>query len=418
MRHLLSISLGILATSAVLTINAHAGGFDRGGVKIDQLFDTQRYSLDSEVTVVLPQRTIKNVTRSANLGAGFGLPPQSTASIDVDSDYVVPRFGIKAGFGDAVDCLASYTKPFGADSEYGLNNAYSPTSVEFSLESDDYSLTCAYKFKTSIGQFRAIVGGSYIEVEAFQSRQTFGDFAPAGDSVVISPFIPAINPQGLGLFNLEDEAFGWRVGAAYELPEIALRASLVYSSRYNLNGLSGTVDSTALGGLGAITDVSAATEIPQALEFKFQSGVAENTLLFGSLKWQQWSRLGVVPIVGVTSPTTGLPTDVSFDPLYRDGITASLGIGRKFSDELSGLVSIGYDRGTSTTTGTQTDTYTLSSGISYQANENLELRFGGLVGILTSGDSTPSGGDPANDVSFSFDNDFVGAFNLSAKLKF
>ena len=411
-------SAGILAASALFATAAQAGGFDRGGVKIDQLFDSQRYTMDSEVSIVLPQRTIKNVTRSANLGGGFGLLPQSTASIDVDSDYVVPRFGIKAGFGDSIDCLAAYSQPFGADADYGTNNAYSPTSVEFSIDTDDYSLTCAYKFKTSLGQFRAIAGVSYLEVEAFQSRQTFGDFAALGDSVVVSPLIPALNPQGLGLFNLEDEAFGWRVGAAYEKPEIALRASLVYSSKYDLDGLSGTVNSTALGGLGTITPVSASTEIPQSLEFKFQTGIAQDTLLFGSLKWQQWSRLGVIPIVGVTSPTSGAPSDVSFDPLYRDGYTASLGIGRKFSDELSGLVSLGYDRGTSTTTGTQTDTYTISTGISYQANDNLELRFGGLAGILTSGSSTPSGGDPANDVSFSFDDDFVGAINLSAKLKF
>ena len=408
----------VLASTVIMSSTAIAGGFDRGGVKIDQLFDTQRYSMDSELTFVFPQRTIENVTRSENLGAGFGLLPQTTSSIDVDNDHLIPRFGLKAGFGDSIDCLASYSQPFGADANYGTNNAYSPTTVEFKLDSEDYGLTCSYKFKTSIGQFRAIVGGSYIEVEAFQSRQTFGDLAPAGDLVLVSPLIPALNSQGLGTFELSDEAFGWRVGAAYEIPKIALRASLVYNSRYSLSGLEGVVDGTGLGGIGALTPVSASTEIPQSVEFKFQSGIAENTLLFGSFKWQQWSRLGVIPIFGVTSPTTGLASDVSFDPLYRDGITASVGVGRRFSDELSGLVSLGYDRGTSTTTGTQTDTYTVSGGLSYNLTENLEFKAGGLLGLLTSGSSAPSGGDPANDVSFTFDDDFVGAINVGVKVKF
>ncbi len=409
----------VMGSSAAL-----AGGFDRGGVKIDQLFDQQRFTYENEVTYVFPQRTIKNVERVNNLGGGLGLQPQQTSSIDVDSDYVVPRIGFKVALGDSVDCLASYSHPYGADAEYGLNNAYSPTAVEFSVESEDFGLTCAYKIQTSIGQFRAIGGVSYLEVDAFQSRQTFGDLAILGDVVTIPtppnvPPIPAVNTQGLGIFQLSDEAFGWRVGAAYEIPEIALRASLVYSSRYELDGLSGTVDTTAVGGFGTITPVSASTEIPQALEFKFQTGINPKTLLFGSVKWQQWSNLGIVPISGVTSPTTGqLLDNISFDPLYRDGITASVGVGRRFNEKLSGQAAFGYDRGTSTISGSQTDTYTLSGGISFTPTDNLELKLGGLVGLLTSGSSSPSGGDPANDLNYTFDDDFVGAVNLSAKLRF
>ena len=98
-----------------------------------------------------------------------------------------------------------------------------------------------------------------------------------------------------------------------------------------------------------------ATEIPQSLELRVQTGIAEETLALARIKWQQWSRLGIVPVNGVISPTTGLPSTTSFDPLYRDGWTVTGGIGRTFSERLSGLASITWDRGTSTISGFQTD---------------------------------------------------------------
>lgn len=417
MMKILITGLAMAATTLTSSV-ALAGGFDRGGVNIDLLYAPESYVGEAGITYVFPDRTLKNVTRGVNL-ANPALPAASTASVGVDGDYFVPRFGVKFDLGQSTSCLATYSEPFGADADYGLNNAYSATAVEFKVDSEDVGLTCSYKFALPKGQFRVIAGLSYLWFEGTQARQTFADFAPFGTSVSISPLIPNINPQGLGTFELSDEALGWRVGAAYEIPEIALRASLVYNSKYELDGLSGTVDTTSLGGLGTINAVTASSEIPQSIELKVQSGIAPGYLAFGSLKWQQWSNLSTIPIVGVTSPVTGAPSpDIAFEPLYRDGYTASLGIGRAFNDELSGALSLGWDRGTSTISGSQTDTWSLSGGVSYKPTENIEISFGGLVGLLTGGTSLPTGGDAANNLTYSFDDDFVGALTASAKIKF
>lgn len=445
---------------------ATAGGFDRGGVNIDQLFDKERVSTDFGVTFVLPQRDLNNVVRGSNIDSAFSaagfpsaainsgftvpaLAPQTSSRIEVDNDYVVPTAGFKVAIGDHVDCLASYSEPFGADAEYGLNNAFSVSGVNFNIDSNDYGLTCSYKFDAGPGQLRAIAGFSYLELQGTQTRQTLGDLVPvsggtalvpgagaggaplaidlpAGAVVVPSAASPTgfaiANTQATSTFALEDEAFGYRVGLAYEIPSIALRASVVYNSAYRLDDLTGFADTTRLavipGTLGAVNAASASTEIPQSVEVKLQTGIAEGTLAFGTFKWQQWSKLGIIPISGVISPFSGLPTPISFDPLYRDGFTASLGLGRQFSDLLSGAASIGYDRGTSTITGTQTDTWTFSTGVSFNFTENFEFRVGGVVGLLTDGTSGPSGGDPANDLTYSFGNDVLGAFNLKAKLRF
>ncbi|MCA0034098.1 OmpP1/FadL family transporter [Mesorhizobium sp. B263B2A] len=397
--------LGAGCFSLALIGTAHAGGFDRGGVNIDQLFDASPYSFDAGVTYVSPQRKLKNVKRLD----GSGL---STSEVDVGGDYAVPRIGIKANIFEPVDCLVSYSQPYGADADYGTNNAYSPTAVKYSVKTNDYGLTCSYKFNVGKGAFRFIGGVSYQDVDAFLSRQT----------------LLAFGNTGLGKFHLTDSAWGWRAGTAYEIPDIALRASLMYYSSYKYDGLSGTVDTTGFSGTfpanivpgsTGIYPVSASAEIPQALEFKLQSGIAPGWLAFGSVRWQEWSKLGIIPISGVRSPVTGAPSPVSFDLLYRDGWTISGGIGHKFTDQLSGLVSLTWDRGTSTTSGYQSDTYAVATGISYSPNDKVEVRLGGSIGVLTSGSSTFTGvGDTANAITYTYGNDLLLAGSASVKVKF
>ncbi|RWP39397.1 MAG: transporter [Mesorhizobium sp.] len=393
--------LGAGCFSLLMSGVANAGGFDRAGVNIDQLFDAAPYSFDAGVTYVSPQRTLKNVQRLD----GSGL---SSSSVDVGGDYAVPRIGIKANIFEPVDCLATYTEPYGAEADFGMNNAYSPTAVEYYVKTNDFGLTCSYKVNVGKGFLRFIGGVSYQEVDAFLSRQT----------------LLAFGNTGLGKFKLSDEAWGWRVGAAYEIPEIALRASLMYSSSYKYDGLSGTVDTTGFAGgpLGNVTGVfpvSASAEIPQAVEFKLQSGIAPGWLAFGSVRWQEWSKLGIIPINGVINPVFGTPSNVSFDLLYRDGWTVSGGIAHKFSDQLSAAVSLTWDRGTSTTSGYQSDTWSVASGISYSPNDKIEVRLGGSIGVLTSGSSTFTGvGDAANNVTYTYDDDLLLAGSASVKVKF
>ncbi|RWK51316.1 outer membrane protein transport protein [Mesorhizobium sp.] len=401
--------LGAGCFSLLMSGVANAGGFDRGGVNIDQLFDAAPYSIDTGVTYVSPQRTLKNVRR-------LDSPPNpvalSSPSVDVGGDYAVPRIGIKANIFEPVDCLATYTEPYGAEADFGMNNAYSPSAVEYYVRTNDFGLTCSYKVNVGKGALRFIGGISYQEVDAFLSRQT----------------LLAFGNTGLGKFQLSDEAWGWRAGAAYEIPETALRASLVYSSRYKYDELSGTVDTTGfrgafpadlIPGATGVFPVSASAEIPQAVELKLQSGIAPGWLAFGSIRWQEWSKLGIIPIQGVRSPVTGAPSPVSFDLLYRDGWTVAGGIAHKFSDQLSAAVSLTWDRGTSTTSGYQSDTWSVASGISYSPNDKIEVRLGGSIGVLTSGSSTFTGvGDAANAITYTYDDDLLLAGSALVKVKF
>lgn len=383
---------------------AQAGGFDRGGVNIDLLFDESRFATEATVTHVMPQRELKNIQRRDSPPLPVAL---SSSSVKVDGDYTVPRLGMKVNVGGPVDCLASYTEPYGADADYGTGNAYSVTTSEFRVDTNDYGLTCSYKMQLGQGFARIIGGVSYQDIDAFQSRQT----------------LLAAGNTGLGEFKLSDNAWSWRIGAAYEIPEIAFRTSLLYSAKYDYH-LSGTVDSTdfagmPLGNAPGIFPVSADTQIPQALEWKVQSGIAPGWLAFGSVRWQDWSKLQSIPINGVISITTGLPsTTTSFDAFYQDGWTITGGIAHKFTDALSGAFTVTWDRGTSTVSGYQSDTWNFGLGGSYAPTPNVELRLGGSLGVLTSGTSTTAGDDPANAVTYSYGNDLLAAGTASIKISF
>ncbi|MGI9351088.1 MAG: transporter [Rhizobiaceae bacterium] len=416
-----TLALGMLTTS-VISGGAMAGGFDRGAVNIDQLFDRDRFSASARVTYVNPQRTISNITR---VGPGGPLPlPGTGRSIDIDGDYWVPRFGAKVGVAEGVDCLATYTEPFGGDANYGTGNIFSPSTAEFFLDTQDYGLTCSYQFgagSTSFGDAyaRIIFGGSYMEVDGFLSRQSFL-FGNAG--LGVAPF----TEFGLGTFDISDETYGWRAGAAYEIPEIALNATIIYSSEYDLD-LTGTQTNAgfttlsplqlgAIGGAAFPISLGGA-EIPQALDIKLQSGINESTLAFLNMRWQDWDQLQILPVI---SSTTGAPTGSTLDLTYQDGYTVTAGIGKRLSDKVSTLTSLTWDRGTSTIVGTQTDSWTLAGGLRYKEGEHFRISIGGAIGILEGGSSriNPANGDPSAAVTYNFEADYVYALTAGAKLRF
>ncbi|MDW5313821.1 OmpP1/FadL family transporter [Rhizobium sp. PL01] len=396
------------AAIAVLlsTTAASAGGLERGGYNIDLLFDPSTYAAEAAATYVNPQRELDNVVdvNPANGIGSNGIGGGQTNGVGETEGYWVPRIGVKAGFGDSVDCMADYSQPWGAHTKPGASWMGANDNIETKIESDNYAATCSYKWDVGKGQFRIIGGGFYQEVGGFKER-------------FVSPLVgPGFN--GVGRLDLDGSGWGWRAGAAYEIPEYALRASLVYNSAVDLDNLEGTIDLTKVrlpipgGGsfAGSKYDVSSFASMPDSLELKVQSGIAPGWLVFGSVKWTDWSQLQVIQVTANQPSPTRPPTSLVL--LYRDGWTVTGGVGHKFNDQWSGAASLTWDRGTSHGYGNQTDSWTLGTGISYLPTENVELRLAGAVGLLTSGSSV------GEDVKYDFGNDIVTAISTSLKVKF
>ncbi|MGH6861534.1 MAG: OmpP1/FadL family transporter [Phyllobacterium sp.] len=391
---------------------AHAGGLERGGYNWDLLFSEERFASEAGVIYVMPDRKIKNARDTNPLDGDNNNLRSSTSETP---DYAIPRFGAKVGLTPDLDCLATYSQPWGVHTNPGNNWAGINQNIETKIKSEDWGLTCSYKFDVGKGSLRAIGGVSYQEVSGFKERQ-------------VHPGFPGVF-DGTGRLDLEGDGVGWRIGAAYEIPEIAFRASLMYNAEVDLGDVTGTLDLTqsplAPGIGGRITDVYGTATMPQSVEFKLQSGIAPNWLAFGSVKWVDWSVLNIVGFCPSSVPSC-MPAAyaTSLDLMFRDGWTVTGGVGHKFNDQWSGQLQLSWDRGTSTGLTTQTDTWLLSTGVSYSPNKNVEFRVGGAIGMLTSGSYGPGrscesrSGVCGGDATYDFGDDFVSALSISGKVKF
>jgi long-chain fatty acid transport protein len=408
--------VGVLTAVLALATSggAWAGGLERGGYDIDLLFDPSPIAGQASSTFVMPERRLNNVV-DTNAGDGIGttgIGGGATDGVHESPAYIVPKMGIKATLAPGVDCLADYSQPWGAHLDPGTGWMGVNSNIETRIDSNNLAATCSYQWGLGKGRVRIIGGAFYQEVSGFKIRQV----APAASS----------DGDGTGRLDLAGHGTGWRIGAAYEIPEIALRASLVYNSKVDLGNILGTLDLTQYN---STTIPAFGTQaMPQSVELKVQSGFAPNWLAFGSVKWVDWSAFQIVSfcsqaIMGTLPCTyggTGYLTSIDF--LYRDGWTLSGGMAHKFSDMLSGQVSLAWDRGTTTGLSTRTDTWTLAGGVSLTPRKDVELRLGGALGILTGGAVGPEedadGHMHGTDVSYTFGNDLIAALSTSFKVKF
>lgn len=382
--------------------SAHAGGLERGGYDIDLLFDPAPFATEAEATYVMPDRKYENARGPGGANLGLG------TSADGAEPYWVPRIGGKIQVVQGVDCMIDYSQPWGAHTAPGIwNGAFS--NIETDIKSNNYAGTCSYKFDVGKGQLRFIGGVFYQEISGF--KEGLVGFNPFG-------------PSPIGRVDLEANGWGWRAGVAYEIPEIALRASLVYNSQVKLDNISGSLTTP----VGSQAIYGSTQHMPDSLELKFQSGIAPGWLAFGSIKWVNWSVLQSVPICPTPQAppaacfTNGPGQVTSLDLMYRDGWTVSGGVGHKFNDQWSAAGQLSWDRGTSHGYGAQSDTWTLGGGVAYTPRPNIEVRLAGAIGVLTSGHSGELAGEngyvAGEDASYDFGNDLITAISGGIKIKF
>ena len=181
------------------------------------------------------------------------------------------------------------------------------------------------------------------------------------------------------------------LGAAYEMPDIALRVEAVFQEETSTS-LSA---SSSLSPLLPTTPITGASyTIPETLTLNFQSGIAEDTLLFGSIHQQSWDTAQIVIPAnpnGINPVTFAADTAVSaVGSSFSDKTSYSIGLGRKISDKLSLSISYSQEAGGGPTTD---DPFTLSDGSQgitlgarYSLNDDVTISAG--YNYTTAGDVT------------------------------
>ncbi|MEY4304770.1 MAG: hypothetical protein RIT52_945 [Pseudomonadota bacterium] len=287
----LNIAVAALCCSASA---AFAGGFERSGMPLGFMFEKGSYV----------ELSYGYASPKIGGAAGGGLAPSG----DMAESYSTAGLAFKTDLNDKLSLGVTLDPSYGADLTYP-NPSPGPASYPIrgtnaELNGDTIALIGRYKLTDQISVLAGLrsvgIGGN---VEVWSN----GTLAYAAS------------------YNT-DRDVGYLIGAAYEKPEIALRVALTYASETK-HDLATSVGGSPVG--------SETVELPKSVTLDAQSGIAANTLLFGSVRWVDWTS--------TTLNSIGYP----FAPLVshdNDTITYTLGVGRKFTDNWSGAVSVGYEK--------------------------------------------------------------------------
>lgn len=299
----------ILASTALTTLagGAIAGGLERTPQSMAVLFEEGRY-MELSFGYVSPDVS----------GVGGPLNPTAGAPTgDVLENYLNFGASYKADLNDTWSYAVIFDQPYGADTAYPAGTGY--VFGGSTAEVNSNALTGVMQY--NLGNGGSVYGG--LRVQSLQAEAS----------------LPV-----LGSYTIQsntDYKLGYLVGAAYERPDIALRVALTYHSE-----IEHELDLTETN-LGGSTTTPQNVILPQSLNLEFQSGIAEDTLVFGSVRWVEWSETVINPPVYDGSPGTTRPL-VFYDD---DRITYTLGLGRRLNDTWSVLGSVSYEENTGSATG-------------------------------------------------------------------
>ncbi|MFN3209583.1 MAG: OmpP1/FadL family transporter [Roseovarius sp.] len=288
-------------TLGLATGAAHAGGLDRTYTAIDPLFEQGNYA-ELSFGYTMPDVT----------GSDLGVPPgvgAPNATGNVAGDYSTAGFAFKVDFNEKLSMAMIYDQPYGADTFYGGNPAATLLGGT-SADAETHALTALVRYKFT-DRISAYIGPRFVNAE--------GDITIAG---------LAYGPANGANFRFGNTSgTGYVVGAAYEVPEIALRASLTYHSPVDLSFRT----TETIPGAGTFSTITN-SETPESWELSVQSGINQSTLVFGSIRHSMWSDFTLTPTVFGNNLA-------SFD----DITTYEIGVGKRFTDRFSGSITISYE---------------------------------------------------------------------------
>ncbi|WP_347313555.1 outer membrane protein transport protein [Defluviimonas sp. SAOS-178_SWC] len=343
----------VLLAAGALTMGAtssFAGGLERSAQSAAILFETGKYA-EFSIGNVAPDVT-------GNLAGVFN-------SGNMLGSYTTFSLGYKQPLGDNLDLAVILDQPIGADVDYPTSATYPLAGTTAQLDSMAVTGLVRYKMPSNVSVF----GGVRLEyVEGTVNIRTAPPVGPI--------------PVSYTLQTDRDYQAGYIVGIAWEKPEIAARIALTYNSAIT-HSLEMRESSTVTPSSVIRQDV----EIPQSVNLEFQTGIAADTLLFGSVRWVDWTAFVIdPPIYNAVYPPRPL---VSYN---SDRVTYNLGIGRKFNESWSGAVLVSHEPSNGDITGNlgPTDGYT-SVGLAATYTYNNMKITGGVRYIEIGGATTTLG---------------------------
>ena len=375
----------ILAT--VPMTGAFAAALDRSGQSISAFLQPGNY-FETGISVLDPDVSGKDTS--------------GNATGDMAGDYYFPHAALKLQLNENLSFGLLYDQPFGADAEYTGKNNFVASNSDGVLPGT--ALTGGLPVVTgtpngtlpngtpvikhpvtgaplAIALGTPISGNTSVEVDTQNINLIFG-FQPTENwnlygGAVYQTIKGNVSLRGsaYSLYNGYDANIketgdaGWLAGIAYQIPEIALKASLTYRSEIDhdvdvkenmplINSMGALlVGSGAISQaqIDAIKNADGKTTIttPQSVNLDLQTGIMENTVAFANIRWVNWKDFAIQPtqfgalskLAGQMLPALNKPNGFNLVDYSDDQWSVTTGVGRKLNDKWAGNISVGYDTG-------------------------------------------------------------------------
>ncbi|MEP0942184.1 MAG: outer membrane protein transport protein [Rhizobiaceae bacterium] len=356
-------SILTIAATSLLATAAQASGFGTEGINPGgALFNDKTLVMQGAFSYALPER---NYINAAN--TGFGHATLTSANTNAANSFFLMSGDIKFAVNDELDCAFRAHKPFQNDTTADSNWIGATYGLSTVISSLAFDGTCSYKFDVGDGYRMRLIGG----VTSTDLEITRSSVIDLGTAMVT----PGANSGDINTYAIEGQrVLGYRLGAAFEIPEYALRAQIIYDSERSIS-LSGS--QTINGKVVAPANVS--LTLPKSIAARVQTGINNTTLVYGGFRWTEWS------VIQSLSVTGGTP--VSVPTGYNDGWDVEVGFQKKLTKDLSGSASVSWAKGIG---GGYNDTWGLSAGIAYDLDDNWRVSLGASAKYLTA--STGEGG--------------------------
>lgn len=351
--------------STLPTAGAFAAAMDRSGQSMSAFLQPGNY-FEAGLSVLDPTVT----------GQEAGDTATQRHISDMADSYYFPSAALKLQVTDNFSFGLLYDQPFGAKAEYKGDNIF--------VASPSDPVLTGLPINTS--HLGGITGDTKVEVDTQNLSMVFGyqpnenwNFYGGGVYQTVKGNV-SLRGSAYSLYNgydaniKETGGVGWLAGAAFQIPDIALKASVTYRSEIdhevNINESITLVDrlsDPAYSGLiglvppkyqpivkGAVAanagEGKTTITTPQSVNLDFQTGIMADTVAFANVRWVNWKDFAIRPYkFGKVSEAVGLavnrPNGFNLVEYSEDQWNVNVGVGRKFSEKWAGNVSVGWDSG-------------------------------------------------------------------------
>ena len=355
-----------LSTAMILATLPATGVFaaalDRSGQSVSAFLQPGNY-FEAGISVLDP--TVKGQSTAATGSQNIS---------DMGGDYQFYHAALKLQLTDYLSFGLIYDQPFGADAEYHDSTLFTNAAGNTKVEVDTQNISMLFGVQPiknvnlyAGGVYQTVKGGVQLRGAGYGGINAFGGY---------NADIP------------EDSAAGWLAGIAYQIPEIALKASLTYRSEIehsvnikesaipSANPVPSIINNPALAGKPATGSTDITT--PQSVNLDLQTGIMANTVAFANVRWVNWKDFAIRPYAfgvasGVAGPSLGQPNGFDLIAYTDDQISATVGVGRKLNDKWAGNVSVGWDSGAGnpvSTLGPTEGYWNVGLGVQYSPADN------------------------------------------------